>query len=69
MPAAKPSQASIGNTIKAIVSSGMTPGAVHVAADGGFRVEISYGLENVSPSKDLSATNENTLDWEEVACT
>ncbi|MBT3139787.1 hypothetical protein KMP95_01540 [Ruegeria litorea] len=68
MPAARPSQASIGNTIKAIISSGMTPGAIHVAADGGFRVEISFGPANASPANDLTGANGNALSWEDCAC-
>ncbi|MBP0483401.1 hypothetical protein [Sagittula salina] len=67
MPAAKPSQASIGNTIKAIVAAGLTPGAVHVNADGGFHVDIHFPAQVVDEADQRKAAKEAALDWEAVA--
>lgn len=68
MPAARPSQASIGNAIKAIISSGMTPGAVHVSADGEFRVEISNGHMSAPKNDNLARAKNEALSWEDDAC-
>ncbi|WP_374302601.1 hypothetical protein [Paracoccus sp. (in: a-proteobacteria)] len=40
MPAAKPSQATINNAVRAILAAGLTPGALLIGADGSVRVEI-----------------------------
>lgn len=67
MPAARPSQASIGNTIKAIVACGLTPGAIHVGSDGTFRVEILDASQTSTLSNSRPAANECALSWEDVA--
>lgn len=40
MPAARPSQASLGNAISALVEAGLMPVALQVSPDGSFRFEI-----------------------------
>lgn len=69
MPGAKPTQATIGNAIKAIISSGMTPGAVYVDSNGGFRVEISLMPANAGvPAHAAHANGPDALTWENDAC-
>lgn len=41
MPAARPSQKSLSNVLGALMAAGLTPGTVHVNADGTFRVEVA----------------------------
>ncbi|MFW8634401.1 hypothetical protein [Cribrihabitans pelagius] len=67
MPAAKPSQASIANTIKAIVAADLIPGAVHVDADGGFHVDIIIADSLVVAADRNPAANDAALTWEDVA--
>jgi len=38
--AARPSQASLANTLAAVIGAGLVPGLIQVAADGSYRVEI-----------------------------
>lgn len=62
MPAARPSQGSISNALKALVIEGLQPSAIHVAADGGFRVEIAVAAR----STDAAEPAERSLRWEDL---
>ena len=51
MPAAKLTKASMTNALDAISAAGLIAGAVHVHADGSFRVEIVHAAAvTIEPS-------------------
>jgi hypothetical protein len=59
MPAAQPSKASVSNVLAAIVAAGLQPGAVVVAADGSFRVDLAGS--DVAPSGQGGASGQRKL--------
>ena len=67
MPAARPSQASVGNAISALVEAGLKPTALHVAPDGSFRVELigSDGSSELVAASDVR-NDEEVLSWDDV---
>ena len=67
MPAARPTKATIGNAIMAVVSAGLTPGAIQINNDGSFRVEIvtESDLQSCAPS--AIANDGGPLTWEDAA--
>jgi hypothetical protein len=54
MSAAKPSKATLKNTLSAIIDAGRTPGRIHVNDDGSFYVKII----NIKPIHDLGNSKE-----------
>jgi len=67
MPAARPTKAAISNAIMAVVSAGLTPGAIQINNDGSFRVEIVTASELQSCAPSAIANNDGPLTWEEAA--
>jgi hypothetical protein len=64
MPAARPSQATVKNTLDAIKAAGYHPTAVCVGADGSFKVDV-VGYANGLPTGKLPNSGE-PLSWDEA---
>lgn len=68
MPAARPSQSAVTNTISALLAAGLTPTAVHVLSDGSFRVELGTAtFEAQTQMADPDATEDRALLWGDVS--
>ncbi|WP_306131674.1 hypothetical protein [Roseivivax marinus] len=72
MPAAQPSQSRVENVIGAIVAAGLQPAAVHVNADGSFRVEVAgiqaslpQGKPSMKTTSPHGAGNDALPGWED----
>jgi len=67
MPAARPSQASVTNTLAALADAGLRPVALHVSPDGAFSVELvcSDGSSEFVARSDLR-NGEEVLSWDDV---
>ena len=68
MPAARPSQSAVTNTISALLAAGLTPAAVHVLSDGSFRVELGISaFEAPAQMAEPDTTEDLPLLWSEVS--
>lgn len=56
MSAARPTQSAVSNTISALLAAGLQPAAVHVNADGSFRVELG-DFELAGQSRSMAIVN------------
>lgn len=68
MPAATPSQPRLENVLKALIACGIRPGAIHVEADGAFRVEaVDMTGSHPNPIANTTASTEDEApSWEEI---
>lgn len=66
MPASRPSKSAITNAVSAVTASGLRPIAVHVSADGSFRIDLASG-EPQSPESEASNEIETPIEWDDVA--
>jgi len=66
--AARPSQPAVSNVVGALVAAGLRVAAVHVNADGSFRVEVADGSSGASPGFALEETvrDDEPPSWEDT---
>lgn len=68
MPAASPSKASVANVLAALAAAGLRPSAVHVSADGAFRVEVASSETEPANNLQVGAKGPDAiLTWSDVA--